>query len=210
MLRGRVPGGHPWALGTVQGGGRRCIIDRTSWLYTQKSNRIKDAHGIAWSVPDGTCIPSMGVDETARIFSGQKIVNQNWVDVIANMTDMSRHVFTDQVNVVEFDDHITCLGMSNDIIGTLISFSVDFVYPNTCIKRFGRDTIIYETVTPLEYEKTLLMWCVTHPLRPAVDSQFRNTIETMNRPSKKHFQCKIIDHLGKMVVDDLSNTFVLL
>lgn len=210
MLRCRVPVGHPWALGTVQQGGRRCIIDRTSWLCTQQPNEIKDAHGIAWSVPGDTRIPSMGIDSRTRTFSGQKIVNKNWVDVIKNMTDTSKHVFTNQVNIIDFDDHIMCMGISNDIVGTCINFSVDFVYPNTCIKRFGNHTVIYETVTPLEYEKSLLVWCVTHPLQPAMDNQFINTIETMSRPDEESFQRKIIDHLEEMVVDDLENTFVLL
>ena len=210
MLRCRVPVGHPWALGTVRGGGRKCIIDRTSWLSSQQPNDIKDAHGIAWSVPDGTCIPSMGVDETMRTFHGQKVVNMNWVDVIANTTDLSKHMFIDKMNVIDFENRTTCMGISNDISGTSFNFSMDFVYPNTCIKMFGKETVIYETITPLEYERTLLVWCVTHPLRPAVDGQFRRSIETIKRPHKEPFQCKIIDRLGELVVDDLENTFVLL
>ena len=201
MLKGRVPTGYPWALGTVKGGGRRCIIDKSNWLYTQKDNNFSDLYGITWSVPNGTDIPKCrDLNETgARISSEQVILTANWVDVAVDISS----VFTPKENI--FYD----LYNSTRCTTTSAPIEIDFVYPNTVIKKFGDGTVLYETVTPIEYEKTLLTRCVKYGMDSTIDVSLIEALKNRDIPTDQ-FQARILSRLGDIVVDDMENTFVLL
>lgn len=190
MLRGRVPVGHPWALGTVKGGGWRCIIDKSNWLYTQKSNCLSDVHGIVWSTPKGKSVPKCRelVDPLIR---GQTVLDMNWVDATTGVT---QNVFVEEAVVQDLGDRTRCITTSNLLC--------EFVYPNTIIKRYGEGIVSYETITPIEYDKTLLTWCYQ-------GVSLTETVRGRRGPIDP-FQDRILGRLGDMVVDDLQNTFVLL
>lgn len=207
MLRGRVPVGHPWAMGTV----RKRIIDKSSWMYTQKSNRLVETHGIVWSVPPRAS-PPVECEMMKGSLNSQVVLDMNWIDVTLSVADITRNVFVRGTTVLDIENRTKCFAVSNDISGLSIVTTTDFVYPNTFIKRFGEDTIIYETITPLEPDKTLLTWCAQHPLGSCVDAQFATLIESVRESGEPldPFQERILDRLRDMVVDDPENTFVLL
>ena len=203
--------GHPWALGTVRKGGRRCIIDTSSWLYSQRSNKLVETCGIVWSVPlDST--PPVESGDISGDLTNQVVLDMNWIDVIMRAADITRTVFVKGTTIIDIENHTKCLAISNDVSGLSVNTSVDFVYPNTLIKRFGDTTIICETITPLEYEKTLLTWSAQHSLGSCVDAQFATMIDSVHDKGEPldPFQERILDRLGGMVVDDTENTFVLL
>ena len=204
MLRGRVPVGHPWALGTVMGGGRRCIIDKSNWLYTQNSNNLTDLYGITWSVPKGKSVPECRelVDPCAHMLHGQVVLDMNWIDAIMGVTN--------NILVQDKADSTMCVTRSELLSGVAIPFVTEFVYPNTCIKRYGEGIVFYETITPIEYEKTLLTWTIKHSLDTNLDAQFVSLIETVRVSDGDPFQRRIMDRLDDMIVDNLKNTFVLL
>ena len=211
MLRGRVPVGHPWAMGTIRKGGRRCIIDTSSWMYSQRSNKIVETCGIVWSVPPGKTPPVESGDLSWDL-TNQVILDMNWIDVTMRTADITRNVFVKGTTILDIENRTKCFAASNDVAGLSVTTSVDFVYPNTLIKRFGENTIIYETITPLEYEKTLLTWSAQHLLGSRVDAQFATMVESVHDSGEPldPFQERILDRLGGMVVDDTENTFVVL
>ena len=205
MLRGRVPVGHPWALGTVKGGGRRCTIDKSSWLYTQNGNNFSDLYGITWSVPNGTTVPKCRelIEPDAHVIRGQVVLDANWIDVAVGMSDM----FVKKATICDLQNSTRCVTTASEV-----PFVTEFVYPNTLIKKFGGGMVFYETITPLEYEKTLLTWCVKHEMDPNLDAQVVTLVESFkNRDTPNDpFQERILERLGDLVVDDFENTFVLL
>lgn len=195
MIRSRVPVGHPWALGTVKGGGRRCTIDKSNWLYTQNSNNLSDAHGIVWSTPRGKRVPMCRelVNEGVLI-NGQVVLEANWVDSIRGLT---KDILSEESTVRDFTDCTICTSLS-------IPLTAEFVYPNTLIRRYGDGTLIYETITPLDSNRTMLTWCT----KSAIDARY--VVIHDNEIGTDAFQSRIMNRLGSMVVDDLQNTFVLL
>lgn len=207
MLRGRVPVGHPWALGTA----RKCIIDKSSWVYTQKSSKRVETGGIVWSVPPDST-PPVDCKELSGTLNNQVVLDMNWIDVTMSVADITRNVFVRGTTIFDIENRTKCLAVSNDISGSPVTTTADFVYPNTFIKRFGERTVICETITPLEHDKTLLTWCAQHPLGSCVDAQFATMIESVHDRGEPldPFQRRILERLRGMVVDDMENTFVLL
>ena len=203
--------GHPWAMGTIRKGGRRCIIDKSSWMYSQRSNKLVETGDIVWSVPPGKT-PPVEPGDLSQDLTNQVILDMNWIDVTMSAADITRNVFVRGMTVLDVENRTKCFAISNDISGLSIVTSIDFVYPNTFIKRFGVDTVICETITPLEHDKTLLTWSAQHSLRSCVDAQFATMIESVHDIGEPldPFQERILDHLESMVVDDPENTFVLL
>ena len=197
MIRSRVPVGHPWALGTVKGGGRRCTIDKSNWLYTQNSNNLSDAHGIVWSTPRGKRVPMcqelLNVDDGVLV-NGQIVLDANWVDSISGLT---RDVLSDESTVSDFTDRTICTSLS-------VPHTAEFVYPNTLIRRYGDGTIVYETITPIDSNRTMLTWCT----KSTIDARY--VVIHRDELGTDAFQSRIMNRLESMVVDDLQNTFVLL
>jgi hypothetical protein len=157
---------------------------------------LMDLHGIVWSAPTGSKVPRcMGLLEPLGEFVyGEYNMDVNWIDCIRDMTS---HIYTPESTIFEVGGSTTCINTAH----RQVPFISEFVYPNTIIKIYRGGTIVYETVTPIEADKTLVMW---HIKNGEYSHQYITSVEC------DHFQEMIFDRLDSMVVDDMENTFIML
>ena len=196
LSSGKVVGGciqcpyHGW---TFNGGGKLVDIP-TSSMAPKESNivsyPVEELYDFVWSVPDGTWVsppiyPPI-VDDGWHTVTGSREVKGNWIDWVANSTDISHinyvHDFADENNgavehmsVENTVAHTKCTAWVTPKAAHPLTRHMqikkspivsEFIYPNTTIIHIKLkepyEFVTYTTLTPINRTTTRITWCFAH------------------------------------------------
>lgn len=172
------------------------------------SYETEDIYDIVWMVPpDSIVSPPIYTQITSKGWhrvSGSREVKGNWIDWIANSTDISHinyvHEFADEQNgtidnmeIEEYKNRTLCTASVRPKASHLFTkyFQVknsdikcEFVYPNTTIIHIKLkepyEFITYTTVTPIDENNTRISWCFAHNISSVFNEYFeKRTLKTI-------------------------------
>lgn len=174
-----------------------------------KTHDVTELYDLVWISSSKYCppiCPELNNDKWMR-HEGSIEVKGNWIDWIANLTDYNG-------TIKEYENRIICENING---------ICEFIFPNTIIFKTN-DSINYQTITPVSKNKTRLTWCYAHTEDYDPNDNIRKQLREKeqiicNIPDNfpllvnvpvDEYQLKIINKLNESVVDNESNTFLLI
>lgn len=191
---------HGWKF---DGEGRLVSVPTTKKIPKNSDVRqyqLEELYDFVWNVPpDSKVSPpiyKLLEDPKWNRVSGSEEVTGNWIDWVANSTDISHinyvHNFgnekngtVDEVTVEEYPDRVICRAYVRPKAANILAapiqvkrslIEVEFVYPNTTIIHIKLkkpyEFVTYTTITPLDRHTSRMTWTFAHILPKFFNKHF--------------------------------------
>jgi phenylpropionate dioxygenase-like ring-hydroxylating dioxygenase large terminal subunit len=191
---------HGWKF---DGDGRLVSVPTTKKIPKNsdvKKYQLEELYDFVWNVPTESKVSppiyTLLDDPKWNRVSGSEEVIGNWIDWVANSTDISHinyvHDFgnekngtVDEVTVEEYPDRAVCTAYVRPKAATLFTapiqvkrslIKVEFVYPNTTIIHIKLkkpyEFVTYTTITPLDRNTSRMTWTFAHTLPKFFNEHF--------------------------------------